>query len=239
MKVFHAVMTVVLLALAAPVFALPSADKRESRTISVSAEGVAVVRPDIALVRLGVETLSPSVKDAFAENRDLINAVRAAVRAAGIAEKDEATINFSVRFEQAYDPDPAAPQKQGSYRVTNGLALTVREMGKLGELIDAAVEAGANQLWGVEFGVENRVAAEASAREAAVKAAIAKASTLAAAAGVALGVLESLVDAGTSSPGPLESMQLKTMARGADSSSAVSPGEAELRVGVQAVFSIR
>ncbi|HCM25624.1 MAG TPA: hypothetical protein DIC34_03590 [Treponema sp.] len=241
MKNTYNTLTLVLfaLAVATPSFAAPSAESARPRTITVSAEGVSVVRPDLALVRLGAETRAPSVKDAFSENRDLMAAIRSALRDAGVAEKDETTINFSVQFEQPYQPDIEESEKQGYYRVTNGLAVAVRDMDTLGPVIDAAVEAGANQLWGVEFVLEDRAAAEEAARQAAVKSVIAKARILAEATGVTLGELESLIDIGIAFPGPLPSIQLKAMVRSADASSAVSPGETELRVGVQAVFRIR
>lgn len=206
------------------------------RVISVEAEGTAPVAHDVAVVRLGVETRSPSVKEAFALNRASMQKVLDAVRAAGVAEKDAATVDFSVYFERPYPVEKRDGKDEGEYRVMNAVAITVRDRERIGAVIDAAVDAGANQMQGIQFGASDVGQAESTARVRAVEKAREKAETLALAAGVKIAGVESVEEVATALPGPANALRMKAMAFADSGPSPVEAGTGEVLVGVRVVF---
>ncbi|QQO09192.1 SIMPL domain-containing protein [Breznakiella homolactica] len=222
--------------IAMPVFAGGSSEKGAD-TITVFAQGIVTAVPDTAVVQLGIETRSPSVKDAFAQNRETMVNLRSVVLGFGIKESDISTVNYSVFYEEPYSADPQT-KREGFYRVSNGISVTVRNSESIGSLIGAAVEAGANQLWGVSFYVSDSSAAEQEAREQAIKNAEAKAATLAGAAGRKLGAVVSIAETDGYSPAPMMLMSARSAAYAADNGT-VSPGEAEIRSSVQVVYSLK
>jgi uncharacterized protein YggE len=156
------------------------------RTISVTGTGIAYGSPDIANVVIGVQTRGADPGQAVSDNSARMEALIAAIRGLGIAEQDLQTTNFSVYVQQDYDPQTGRPSETISYVVDNTLNVTVRDTSKLGDVLSGAVEAGANAIHGVSFGVADPAALEAQAREKAVADARARAEQLAQAAGVTL-----------------------------------------------------
>lgn len=231
-------LTVLLLGAAFPLFAGGTRDGRES-TLVVAAEGIVTRTPDTAVVQLGVETRSPQVKDAFASNQEAMNNLQKVVLGFGIKESDITTVNYSVYYEELYNSDPQVQKREGFYRVSNGISVTIRDGEKIGALIAAAVEAGANQLWGLNFHVSDRRDAEDEALRLAIRNAEAKAKVLADAAGVRLGKAVSVIESGAEYPGPMNmkilNLQNSSLSGG---SGQVAPGKAEIRSAVQVVFSI-
>jgi uncharacterized protein len=208
------------------------------RVITVVGQGLARVAPDIAQVSVGVDTVAETVSDAVKESNSKMDAILAALKALGIAEKDIQTQNFSISVEQGGGqptPEGSAATARPKYRVTNMVTATIRELTKVGNVLDAVVEAGANNIWGVSFSVEDTKAALAEARGKAVVDAQARAQELAGLAGVQVGSIVSMseVVGNNSYPVAVE----RAFAMGADSSS-VSVGEVEVTYQVQVVFSL-
>lgn len=163
-----------------------------ARTITVVGEGEVRVKPDIARVTIGVETLRGNVREATDANNTVIDAVIAAVIAAGVAEDDIQTSGFSV-FSERYGPDGnPLPEDQLNYRVNNSVIVVVRELGTVSAVLDAAIEAGANSIYGIEFALDDSAAVDSEARAAAVENARSKAEELAGLAGVAVGDIVSI-----------------------------------------------
>ncbi len=160
-------------------------DKLE-RTVSVSATGIVAAAPDIATISTGVTTEAATAKEAIARNSALMAKVIDGLKAAGIAPRDIQTSSLHVdpRYTQAKDGRPASI---AGYRVTNQVRLTVREIKRLGEVLDAAIALGANQVSGIGFDVANAETLKDEARKQAMANAKRRAELYAAAAGVQLG----------------------------------------------------
>ena len=154
-------------------------------TISVNGTGNVLISPDIADLRLGVTITAKSVKDARAGNAAAMTAVIASLKKLGIADKDIQTTILSLQPVYDYSSNSSAPRLTG-YSLSNAIAVTIRDLDKVGDAIDGALAAGATTMDGVTFRVADQAAAEKQAREAAMAEAKAKAQTLASAAGVTI-----------------------------------------------------
>ena len=163
-------------------------------TITVIGSGKVSLKPDVAQAQMGVETFAATVKEATAKNREQMTSVLAALKKAGVAEKDIQTANYSIYFERdpnmpmASGPEATASvEPQGRYRVSNMVQVTIRDRDAVAAILDAAVEAGANNIWNVTFMLEDPGTAESEARAKAMENARAKAAELAKLAGLDLG----------------------------------------------------
>ena len=162
------------------------------RTLSVSGSGEANLAPDIAYIYIGVHTEKLTAAEAVAENTTQTQALIAAIQDFGIDAKDIRTMNFSIWPMDKFDPQTGSPTGEKTYAVDNTVYVTVRELDTLGDLIDTAVEAGANTVNSVQFDVADKDEALQSARAEAIKDAQAKAQELAQASGVTLGELQTI-----------------------------------------------
>jgi uncharacterized protein YggE len=178
--------------------------------ISVNGHGEARGEPDLARITVGVESRAPVAAPATEEVNRQMAAVVAALQAKGIGPADRRTQGFSISFEQQQEPypppepgsksgrattEPEAPR--GFYRVSNNVQITVRDLNQLGAILGAVTEAGANNIWGIEFSVDDPSKLEAQAREKALAQASARAEHLARLAGVKLGPVMSVSDSGS------------------------------------------
>lgn len=202
------------------------------RTITVVGQGEASGMPDIARVQIGVETRNASAQEAVQENRDKMNAVLEAIKALGIADKDIQTTNFSIYTDQQPVREGQTPEIV--YRVSNMVSLTVRDISMLGDVLDAAVSAGANQVFGVSFDVADRTALESQARQNAVADAKARADSLAQLTGVQVGAVQTISEQ-ISQPGPV----FRAALEGLGGSTPIQPGELRVSVSVQIVYAIQ
>lgn len=172
--------------------ALPAAQPQPAvvRNLSVSGAGQVTLKPDIAYIYIGVHTEDPSAADAVARNNADTQKLIEALKAEGVAADDLRTTNFSIWTNTPYGPDglPGTPV----YMVDNTVYMTVRDLGGLGDLLDAAVQAGANNINSIQFDVADKTQAMADARKAAVAAAKTQAQELAEAAGVSLGEIQTI-----------------------------------------------
>jgi uncharacterized protein YggE len=162
------------------------------RTLSVTGAGQISMTPDIAYIYVGVHTENASASDAMAENntrtQDMINALKKA----GVDEKDIRTTNFSIWPMDKYDPATNLPTGEKVYSVDNTVYVTVRDLAKLGDLLDTLVKAGANTINSITFDVADKTAAIKQARSEAVKNGKEQAQELATDAGLTLGDITSI-----------------------------------------------
>lgn len=205
--------------------------------ITVTGEGRVRAAPDRATLDLGVSALRKSVAEAREQAARTFQAVLDALSAVGVATGDIQTRRVSVSPEFDYDKGKQRPR---GFRVTNALHVTLRDLDRTGEIIDAALVAGGDEavLNGISFDVEDAKALEDQACEAAVANARHKAETLARAAGVRLGAATRILEQASSSGGPLPRM---LMARTADIESTptpVAPGEVEVSVELSVTWAI-
>ncbi|MET2830884.1 SIMPL domain-containing protein [Mesorhizobium shangrilense] len=170
-----------------------AADSLPPPRIVVTGEGEATTPPDLALLSLSVMREAKTARAALDANNDAMAAVIAAMKAAGIKDRDLQTagIQINPRYNYTNKPDGGQEAELVAYQVTNTLAVRVRDIDKTGEILDKAVSLGVNQGGGISFTNDNPAATVTEARKKAVADAVAKAKTLAEAAGVSLGrVLE-------------------------------------------------
>ena len=206
-------------------------------TMNVSGHGAVTLVPDTASVVLGVTIDAESLSDAQAEATTRMEAIIAAVRAAGIEDRDIQTTNYGVSILYDYDDDGNLDRVIG-YQVSNQVAVTVRDVDALGALLDAVVAEGANQIYGISFYVEDTSAAASQARTLAVEDAMRKADELAAAAGLEVARVTYITE--TSSPPPVP-FYAGSPAEDAAVRSAVpiQAGSTEISVDVQMSFELR
>lgn len=167
-------------------------------TITVTGTGSVTMAPDAASITIGVNVFASTLKRARASADDTMEAVIAAVKAQGIADKDIQTTDYSVGVNQAYD-NYGVPGEITGYTVSTHVTVIARDLTSLGTLLDKAVSAGANSIWGVSFFVADQTAAAKQARELAVQDAKEQAAQIAAAAG---GTVGSILAISTSSGVP-------------------------------------
>lgn len=210
------------------------------RTITVVGEGSVKIRPDTAQANIGVEVLNASVKEASSEANQIMDAVLDVLTEQGIDEKDIQTSAFSIWAERPYSPE-GLQEGEVIYHVTNQVSVTIRDLDKVGTVLEAAIEAGANNIYGVNFSVAEPALLESEAREKAVADAQAKAQELADLNGVQVGdvvsVSEVIGGGGGYYTGGFREMPAALGLGGGGTS--VSPGELELSLQLQVVYAVQ
>jgi uncharacterized protein len=231
---FAAAAIAATLAAASPALAQ---DNKMPRLISLSGNGEVRRAPDIAFVTTGVLSQGATAAEALAANTSAMNALFAALKDAGIAEKDVQTSNFMVQPRYNFQ-DNKAPELVG-YDVSNNVTITVRKIGDLGALLDKVVQAGSNQINGIGFDVSEPSASLDQARKLATEDATRKAKIYAEAMGVTLGPVMSISE-GVSYQPPMPMARGKVMM--ADAAAApvpVAAGEQRLSVDVNITWEIK
>lgn len=219
--------------------ALAVETERREATIMVSGEGEATVAPDMAVISLAVVRDADTASEALSANSAAMTEVLAALKAQGIAEKDLQTTEFSIqpkyKQETRTDGSYEAPVIVG-YTVSNGLTVRVRELAKLGTIIDESVKLGVNQGGGISFTNDDPEATIEAARKQAVEKAAAKAKTLTEAAGVKLG---RVVEISENFARPMPQVYAAApMAKMADESVPIASGENLYSVTVNITYAI-
>lgn len=273
----------------------------EINQLVVIGQGEVSAKPDIARVNLGIEINAPTVGEASRQANERMAAILAALKRAGIEDKDVRTSHLSVSFER-HMPEPmpypmpygygapppmpggeplmgapapsapvapppaagkgsrsapvpgptAAPPSMampmpapppmavpaGFYRVSNTVEVAVRALDRVGPVIDAAMAAGANNVWGVAFGIEETEAIAAKAREEAMADARRRAAALAGLGGVELGQVISIrEDFSGGMPPPMPMMAMGMMKEAAPTP--IAPGEVAFSTQIRVVYAIK
>lgn len=203
--------------------------------LSISAEAEVTRVPDIARLSAGVVTQAADANAALRANAEQMTRVIAAIKAAGIAERDVRTSGINVNPQ--YDYRENQPPSISSYQASNTVDITVREVDDLGRILDALVATGANQVNGPTFEVDDEESALDEARTKAVANARARAETYADTLGMRVRRIVSISEgAGFGPPMP---MPMMAMSRGkAEADTPISPGENTLGVRIDVVFEL-
>jgi uncharacterized protein YggE len=217
--------------------AVPPAGAEDAppRRLVVGGTGEARARPDIATISAGVVVQAATASAALADNTRAMNAVLEQLRAAGLAPEDVQTAQFAVMplYETPKPGAETTEPKIVGYQVSNQVMARVRDLGRLGAILDALVTAGANSIDGPTFDIADQGKLLDQARDAAVADALAKAKRYAAAAGVALGEILSIEEGGFYAPArPM--MRAEAMA----SDVPIAPGQTEVSASVTVTFAI-
>lgn len=176
----------------APVQAQGTSTVPSVRTVTVVGEGEVTIEPDVAQATIGVEVVNPSVQDASAEASAMLEAVLDALREQGIADADLQTTGFSIYSERPYSPEGMGGEAGTSYRVSNNVSVTIRQLDTVGAVLESAIAAGANNIYGVTFRLEDPSTVESEARQNAINSALDKAEELAALNGLSVGSVVSV-----------------------------------------------
>ena len=209
------------------------------RTLNVSGLGVVYLTPDIVYINIGVSTQREDAAEAVSVNKEQTSKVIQAIKDFGVNAKDIRTTNFSIWSNTQYDPSGSGQITSTTYSVDNTVSVTVRDLDKLGDLLDAAIQAGANNIYSIQFDVEDKTEATKEARAQAVEDAKTEAQELADVAGVSLVNIE---DISYFESSPTAYMEGKGGGGGGDAVGAavpIQPGQLAISVTVNMTYSIK
>lgn len=164
---------------------------QQYRSLYINGNGTADISPDIAYVNIGVHTEAATAVTAVAMNNTQSQKVLDALVELGVLSKDLRTSNFSIATLQKTDPQTGVVTGT-VYAVDNNIIVTVRDLPKLGDLLDKSIQAGANYINNVQFDLSDNSAALKSARTDAMKDAVKQAEEIAKAAGIKLGDIQNI-----------------------------------------------
>lgn len=208
-----------------------------TRTISLSGHGEVKSAPDLGFVTTGVMTQGATAAEALAANTTAMTSLFAALKDAGIAEKDMQTSNFMIQPRYDYNDGKQPPVLLG-YDVSNNVTVIVRKIDGLGALLDKVVQAGSNQINGIAFDVSKPTEELDEARKLATADATRKAKLYAEAMGVKLGPVLTISESSYQPPTPMLRTTAAPMADGARPVP-VAAGEMSLAVDVNITWQIQ
>lgn len=237
MKKFYFI-AVVMLVLASLLSACGAvASPAAMRTLNVNGVGTVSLTPDIAYIYLGVHSEDSSASEAVSSNNAQTQKVIDALKKLGIDEKDIRTTNFSIWPSAQYSPEGI--QTGTTYMVDNTVYVTIRDLSKLGDLLDNVLAAGANTVNSIQFDVADKTEALKQARDEAVENAQVQAQELADVAGLTLGNVQN-IGFYDSIPSPAyEGGKGGGGGMAADVSVPIQPGQLTLTVTVSMTYEIK
>lgn len=197
-------------------------------TVTVFGEGSVLVKPDVAWLNIGVEMSGPAASETAQENQRKMNQVITSLQGLGIADQDIQTSAYNINPD--YSSEQGQPGQVTGYRVTNMVRVTVRNLDQVGQILDALTQAGANNIYGITFGIQDQAVPQAEARAKAVADAQARAEDLAKLSGYQLGGLLSISEDVGGSPAPLANTT---------SVAPIQPGQLELHSQVQVTYALQ
>lgn len=215
-----------------PGYAIPA----DGTLLSVAVQAESRRVPDVATISAGVVTQAADANAAMRDNATQMEKVMAAIRAAGIAERDIQTSGINLNPNYKYVEN--APPTIVGYQASNTVNVKVRDLSKLGKVLDTFVEQGANQINGPSFEVDKPDEAYDEARIAAIKKAQARAQTYADALGLKVRRIVSISEGGASFPRPMPMLQAMASDARMNKETSVSPGESTLSANIEVVFEL-
>jgi len=200
------------------------------RLLSVVGQGTVRARPDMALITLGVVSEAESAGEALRANSESMNRIIAALEEGGMEPRDLQTSGFSVEpiYSQPppnYDGSQAFEPEIIGYRVHNNLTLRIRDLERVGALLDEVVTLGANSISGPTFTLADPTPLEDQARRAAMRDAVRKGELYAEAAGLTLGPVFRIEESYVQPPQPFNGAAMRMEMAAADTSVPIEGGE--------------
>ncbi len=213
---------------------IPPVVNTQQQGIWVNGQGSVAVTPDVAILTLGVQVQAESVAQAQSQAAEAMNKVVAALTSNGVAQKDIQTQYFSIQPLTKYD-NQTQTQTVIGYQVTNKVVAKIRDITKVGTVIDAAAAAGGNLavVDSISFSIEDSTPYEKQAREKAMADAKDKAGQLASLAGVTLGKPTMI-----SETSQLPIITSRVAVSAPTVITPISPGELDVTVNIQVVYAI-
>lgn len=229
-----------LLLIAAPVTAqaqvTPQPTPPQPTTLSVAADARVERAPDVADISAGVVTQAATASEAMTQNAARMSAVVAALKRAGVADRDVQTAGINLNPQYVYRENQP-PQLTG-YQASNNVSVQIRKITDMGRVIDALVGQGSNQINGPTFRLDRPDPALDEARTAAVAKARARADLYARAAGMRVKRILSISEGPAFTPPPYPIPIARMEAMDAKASTPVAAGEVRLQANVNVVFEL-
>ncbi|HCL29656.1 MAG TPA: hypothetical protein DIC52_14605 [Candidatus Latescibacteria bacterium] len=207
-----------------------AADNSES--VQVSGTASVQVTPNVAATTIGVQTFEADAVVAVTVNNERVAAVITSLEGLGVLPQDLQTSGFSISPQRAYAED--RPDSITGFWVRNSISATVRDLTTVGAILQGAIEAGANEIHGLQFTVSNPDSIEDVARRLAVQDARRRAESLADAAGASVGRVLSLSESSVAVPSIFRGVAELDAA-----AVPVQPGEVDVTAFVTAVFALK
>lgn len=201
-------------------------------TVTVSGLGTVSAAPDMAEITSGVVTQAPTAAQALTANSQAMDRLLQSLGGLGIAARDIQTTSISVTPVRRQGREGQAPEITG-YEVSNQVRVKVRDLARLGRVLDQQVSQGANLVYGIRFGLQEPAPRLDEARKLAMTDARRKAELYAGAAGLKLGRVVAVHEAGAAAPRP-EMAQRVAMSAAVP----VAPGEQEIQSSVTVTFTL-
>ncbi len=199
------------------------------KLVTVTGEATVAIAPDAAVIRIGVNSQGKTARDASDANAKQMTSVLAAIKDAGVADRDVQTSRLSLQPQ--YDPNKGGTARLLGFQVTNQLTIKIHDIDKLPSFLDRAIAAGANEMSGIEFVVSEQSKLLDQARDDAVADGRRKAELYAIAAGARIGQVLSIVEEGSSAPPrPIQAMRASGVP--------IAPGEQTLRASVSITYAL-
>lgn len=231
-------LTLVLVLVAALLIAaVPAAAQDRANTITVTGVGTVSASPDMVTIDLGVETFNTDVKEAFSQANATLRAVVDAIKAVGVLEADINTSNLSIYNTNRYNSESGIDER--GYQISNTVRVIVRDVAQIEGVIDAAISAGANSIYGLTFGISDPAAAESEARAEAVANANARAAELAGLVGASVGNVVAIDESVNAFTFPqFASARMQGGLGGGGGDAFVSPGQLEVTINVSVMYEL-
>jgi uncharacterized protein YggE len=213
----------------------------ESLTLSVVGYGQATGVPDLANIQLGVSLVDEDLGEVIDEGNATIQDITDALLAEGLGELDVRTTNYSLWREDIYDPNTGMPTGDIRYHIDISLELTIREVDQIGEFVAVGLDAGANNVYGISFAIEDTAALEAEARSEAIADVKERAEQIAKGLGMSLGDPISVGEGVAGAPGPVYNYGLKGEVvglGGGGGGAAISPGQTTIVMQVNVIYEL-
>ncbi|HEV2006519.1 MAG TPA: SIMPL domain-containing protein [Candidatus Limnocylindrales bacterium] len=205
--------------------------------ITVQGTGKITLTPNLASINVGVTFQGATAAKAQGGASAAMARIIAAIKAKGVAEADLASQWVSLQPQYDYSSSGTVPPRVIGFQANQSLSIKVHKIDTSGDVIDAAVGAGATDIGGISFSVSDPAAATAQARTAAITDAKARAKSLADAAGILLGAAISITE--VSAPTVVPYPYLDKAAVGAPTNpTPIQVGTTEVEVNVQVTFAI-
>ena len=198
----------------------------EGTLLDIVAEGQTTRVPDLATIRAGVVTQGSTAAEAMRANATRMDRVMAALRSAGVAERDIRTATVSLQPQYRYAENE--PPTITGYQANNSVTIRFRDVARSGTILDALVREGANQIDGPQLSLADPAAALDEARKDAVQAARSRAQLYAEAAGLRVVRILSIREQGSNAPAPPPMARMR--AASAESDTQIAPGEQDVTV---------
>lgn len=216
-------------------------------TITVSGKGEIYAKPNLALVNFSVVTEKKTVAEAISENTKKMNAVINSIKKQGVEDKDLKTTIFNIypRYEYTKGekeieiyPYPSGKRILVGYEVNQTLEVKIRDLAKIGDIIQGATEAGANQVGDLQFIIDQEDELKSAARKEAIEKAKQKAKEISDQLGVKLVRIINFNESSVSPPFPVPYMAREASGLGGAETPQIETGENKIEVTVSITYEI-